>query len=277
MAEAESKMSRSLFRSSDISGALDCYQKATAQYKLAGEWDRAAEVLLKMGDMFKKQGDLAGAGRLYGEAGTCFRKFSTSAAVSSYLKSAEMYIEMGKFGIPAKHHEAIALIYSKDVSPPDQKAVLHHLSMAAHYYYSDNRTAARNKCRLEMARLYGLMDQFEEGVVIYEEMGFQALESRMLKYSADEYLFRGALCHLAIDCLNCQIAIQKYADYYPAFEVSQEYKFIKLLCGEVEQENEEGFDLVLRKFRTIVNLDPWYGMMVAKIRLSIEGELNSLR
>ena len=29
------------------------------------------------------------------------------------LQSAEMYIEMGKFGIPAKHHEAIALIYAK--------------------------------------------------------------------------------------------------------------------------------------------------------------------
>ena len=29
------------------------------------------------------------------------------------MQSAEMYIEMGKFGIPAKHHEAIALIYAK--------------------------------------------------------------------------------------------------------------------------------------------------------------------
>ncbi len=28
-------------------------------------------------------------------------------------RSAELYVEMGKFGIPAKHHEAIALIYSK--------------------------------------------------------------------------------------------------------------------------------------------------------------------
>ena len=31
----------------------------------------------------------------------------------SKFQSAEMYIEMGKFGIPAKHHEAISLIYSK--------------------------------------------------------------------------------------------------------------------------------------------------------------------
>ena len=32
------------------------------------------------------QGDSFGAGRLYGEAGTCYRKFSSEAAVSSYLK-----------------------------------------------------------------------------------------------------------------------------------------------------------------------------------------------
>jgi len=269
--------SRSLFRSGDVSGALDCYQRATAQYKLAGEWDKAAEVLNKMGDIFKKQGDLSGAGRLYGEAGMCYRKFSASAAVTSYLKSAEMYIEMGKFGIPAKHHEAIALIYAKDVHPADNTAVLHHLSMAAHYYYSDNRTAARSKCRLEMARLHGLMDQFQEAIIIYEEMGYQALESRLLKYSADEYLFRAGLCHLAIDCLNGQIAIQKYIDYYPAFEVSRECKFVKSLCSEVEQENEEGFDEVVRKFRTIASLDPWYGAVITKIRREIPGELNSLR
>jgi len=28
-------------------------------------------------------------------------------------RSAELYVELGKYGIPAKHHESIALIYSK--------------------------------------------------------------------------------------------------------------------------------------------------------------------
>ena len=50
-----------------------------------------------------------------------------------------------------------------------------------------------------------------------------------------------------------------------------------MLCSEVEQENEEGFDEVLRKFRTIVRLDPWYGAVITKIRREIPGELNSLR
>ena len=30
-----------------------------------------------------------------------------------FFRSAELYIEVGKYGIPAKHHESIALIYSK--------------------------------------------------------------------------------------------------------------------------------------------------------------------
>ena len=108
---------------------MESYQRAVAQYKLAGDWDSAAMTLTKMADIFRRQGDLMGAGRLHGEAGACFRKHSAHAAVQAYLKvhfynqsivikilkfqSAEMYIEMGKFGIPAKHHEAISMIYSK--------------------------------------------------------------------------------------------------------------------------------------------------------------------
>jgi hypothetical protein len=38
--------------------------------------------------------------------------FNLTVAISLF-QSAEMYIELGKFGIPARHHEAIALIYAK--------------------------------------------------------------------------------------------------------------------------------------------------------------------
>lgn len=47
--------SRSMFHKVDQSGALDCYQRATAQYKLAGAWERAGAVYTIMGDMFRKQ------------------------------------------------------------------------------------------------------------------------------------------------------------------------------------------------------------------------------
>ena len=65
---------------------MESYQRAVAQYKLAGDWDSAAMTLTKMADIFRRQGDLMGAGRLHGEAGACFRKHSAHEAVQAYLK-----------------------------------------------------------------------------------------------------------------------------------------------------------------------------------------------
>lgn len=55
-----------------------------------------------------------------------------------------------------------------------------------------------------------------------------SLESSLLKYSAKEYFFRAALCHLCVDVLNAQHAIERYQEQYPAFQDSREYKLIKV-------------------------------------------------
>jgi hypothetical protein len=46
--------------------------------------------------------------------------------------------------------------------------------------------------------------------------GFESLESRMLKYSADEYLFRAALCHLCVDWWGRYPLSSKYSLNAPA-------------------------------------------------------------
>jgi len=55
-----------------------------------------------------------------------------------------------------------------------------------------------------------------------------SLESNLLKYSAKEYFFRAGLCHLCVDVLNAQQALDRYADMYPAFQDSREHKFLKV-------------------------------------------------
>ena len=50
-----------------------------------------------------------------------------------------------------------------------------------------------------MARIHCNLDQFEDALQIYEELGYSSLESRLIRYSADNYFFRAGLCHLAID------------------------------------------------------------------------------
>lgn len=54
------------------------------------------------------------------------------------------------------------------------------------------------------------------------------MESSLLKYSCKEYFFRAALCHLCVDVLNAQHALERYQELCPAFQDSREYKLLKV-------------------------------------------------
>lgn len=62
----------------------------------------------------------------------------------------------------------------------------------------------------------------------FVQVASASLESSLLKYSAKEYFFRAALCHLCVDALNAQHAIERYQEQYPAFQDSREFKLIKV-------------------------------------------------
>ena len=54
------------------------------------------------------------------------------------------------------------------------------------------------------------------------------MDNSLLKYSAKDHFFRGAICHLCVDTLNAQHALQKYEELFPAFTDSRECKLLKV-------------------------------------------------
>ena len=54
------------------------------------------------------------------------------------------------------------------------------------------------------------------------------MDNSLLRYSAKDHFFRAALCHLCVDFLNAQIAIQKYQEMFPTFSDSRECKLVKV-------------------------------------------------
>lgn len=86
------------------------------------------------------------------------------------------------------------------------------------------------------------------------QVAMSSLESALLKYSAKEYFFRAALCHLCVDSLNAQHAIERYVQQYPAFQDSREYKLIN-----VRKVKAIGFRHSNRKFKMkkwVITFDP---------------------
>jgi alpha-soluble NSF attachment protein len=81
---------------------------------------------------------------------------------------------------------------------------------------------------LKVAQYAAELEDYEKAIQIYESVAGSCLDSSLLKYSAKDYFFRASLCHLSVDLLNATHAMEKYAQLYPAFQDSREFKLIKV-------------------------------------------------
>ena len=93
----------------------------------------------------------------------------------------------------------------------------------------EESNSSANKCLLKVAQYAAQLENYQKAIQIYEQVATTSLDSSLLKYSAKEYFFRAALCHLCIDLLNAQHALQQYENMYPAFQVSLELNRILIM------------------------------------------------
>jgi alpha-soluble NSF attachment protein len=87
----------------------------------------------------------------------------------------------------------------------------------------EESNSSANKCLLKVAQYAAQLENYQKAIQIYEQVASASLDNSLLKYSAKEYFFRAALCHLCIDLLNAQHAVQQYENMYPAFQVCISY------------------------------------------------------
>ncbi|XP_006810473.1 beta-soluble NSF attachment protein-like, partial [Neolamprologus brichardi] len=119
-------------------------------------------------------------------------------AINCLNQAIDIYTDMGRFTIAAKHHITIAEIYESELV--DIEKAIAHYEQAADYYKGEesNRVA------------------------------MSTMDNPLLKYNAKEYFFKASLCHFIVDELNAKLAIEKYEEMFPAFSDSRELKLLKV-------------------------------------------------
>ena len=141
---------------------------------------------------------------------------------------------------------------------------MQHFEQAAEYFRGEESHSSANKNMLKVRFLWielkylkcqyikvaeyaATLENYDKAIKIYEQVAAASLENNLLKYAAKEHFFRASLCHLCVDALNAQHAVQKwdksdlytwilsnvsnfrYEEQYPAFGDSREAKLIKVL------------------------------------------------
>jgi len=277
MAEADKKMKSSsgflsnLFGSSNKQDeAAELYIRAANTFKMAKKWAAAGNAFCQSAQIHIKQQSKHDAATNFVDAGNCYKKADPQEAVNCINKAIEIYTEMGRFTIAAKHHISIAEIYESELVDID-KAIANY-EQAGDYYKGEESNSSANKCLLKVAQYCAQLEQYPKAIEIYEQVGRNAMDNQLLRYSAKDHFFRAAICTMCVDIQDTCNAIARYEEMFPTFADSRECKLIKKLIEAMEEQSVDTFSDAIREYDSISRLDQWYTTMLLRVKKTIEGE-----
>ncbi|XP_045063872.1 N-ethylmaleimide-sensitive factor attachment protein, alpha a [Coregonus clupeaformis] len=261
MAEADKKMKSSRGSPRYVPGssrkyeeACDMYVRAANMFKMAKNWSAAGNAFSQAAHLhLQKDNKLDGAINFLNflDAGNAFKKADPQEAINCLNQAIEIYTNMGRFTIAAKHHISIAEIYESELLDIDKL--------------------------LKVATYAAQLEQYQKAIDIYEQIGTYAMDSVLLKYGATDHFFKAALCHFCVDMLNARLSVQRYEDMFPAFSDARECKLVRKLLDAYEEQDVDAFTDAVKDFDSIPRLDQWNTTMLLRIKKEIQDDESDLR
>ncbi|XP_043552500.1 beta-soluble NSF attachment protein isoform X2 [Chiloscyllium plagiosum] len=253
-----------------VEEACEMFARAANMFKMAKNWSAAGNAFCQAAKLHLQLQSKHDAATSFVDAGNAYKKADPQEAINCLNAAIDIYTDMGRFTIAAKHHITIAEIYESELV--DIEKAIAHYEQAADYYKGEESNSSANKCLLKVAAYAAQLEQYQKAIEIYEQVGTNTMDNPLLKYSAKEYFFKAALCHFIVDELNAKLALEKYEEMFPAFSDSRECKLLKKLLEAHEEQNGEAYTEAVKEFDSISRLDQWLTTMLLRIKKSIHGE-----
>uniref|UniRef100_A0A673J322 Beta-soluble NSF attachment protein-like n=1 Tax=Sinocyclocheilus rhinocerous TaxID=307959 RepID=A0A673J322_9TELE len=250
-----------------VEEACEMYARAANMFKMAKNWSAAGNAFCQAARLHMQLQNKHDSATSYIDAGNAFKKADPQEAIKCLNAAIDIYTDMGRFTIAAKHHITIAEVYESELV--DIEKVL--------FPPQSNFYSSANKCLLKVASYSAQLEQYPKAIEIYEQVGTNTMDNPLLKYSAKEYFFKASLCHFIVDELNAKLAVGKYEEMFPAFSDSRECKLLKKLLEAHEEQNAEAFTEAVKEFDSISRLDQWLTTMLLRIKKTIQGDEGDLK
>jgi len=277
VADAEKKLSsKPGFLSGMFGGSskqddgIEMLGRAANLFKMAKNWDEAGKTFCRIANVHINGSNKHDAATNYVDAANCYKKNNPKEAANCLQSAIDIYTDMGRFTIAAKHHQTIAELFESQTADLDK--AMQHYEQAAEYFRGEESHSSANKCMLKVAEYSATLEKYEKAIKIYETVAAASLENQLLKYAAKDQFFRASLCHLCIDALNAQHAVQRYEQQYPAFGDSREAKLIKSVIETLEEQDVEAFTNTVKEYDSIARLDPWFTTLLLRVKKQIPME-----
>ncbi|VDN99179.1 unnamed protein product [Rodentolepis nana] len=243
------------------------YERAANCFKMAHKWQDAGDAFMKAAELSANSKSHLDAATNCVDASTAYRKIDPDRAIACLTRAAEIYIEMGRFTIAAKHHMTIAEIYEKDLS--NEAEACKHYEQAADFYKGEESNSSARKCLLKVAEICATSDQFEKAARIFEDAGVSSMDNKLLRYGAKEYLMKAVICDMNYDPIKGRNLLEKFAQEYPMFSDSRECGLLKEISKALSSDNPDDFTAAVKAYDSITRLEPWMTTMLYKLKKSL--------
>lgn len=252
--------------------AQDLYQQAANQFKLAKEWQEAANCFAQCAFCASSQGSQTDEANFLMEAGNVLKKISTNQAVEQYEKAIAIYSASGRFQQAGKLLVSIAELFEAErISHKETKE--YYKRAAEMFELDDHGKTSLSKCNLKYAE-YAAKDveQLQEAIRIFESEGEKALQNSLLQYGAKDHFFRAGILHLVSgDTVTVNLALEKYRSLDPRFGGSREGELLASLAEAYESRDVGLFEDKLSDYDSVTKLDPWKIEFLVKVKDNMAG------
>jgi alpha-soluble NSF attachment protein len=270
MQQAEKKL-KSIFPSRN-DAAMELFEKAAAQFKVAKQWDEAGEAYLRAATCAEKMGLEYEVIASYTNAAKAYKNSDATKAVANFRKAAELQMTSGKFQQAGKVLMELAGIEEKQAHV---KNALKAYTEAADCFLADGSVPSENQALLKVAELSAGEGDYLGAIKIYEKVSAAALESTLLKFSVKDYFFKAALCQMAACAKNgdmkaLEAKLESYKDQYPAFDGDRSCKLLESCMKAFEDDDIEAFTGHVFSYDKMIKFDNWTAALLLVVKKVIK-------
>jgi len=246
--------------------AAELYQQAAQGFKLAKEWQEAANCFIQCAYCAGRLGDANEESNSYVEAGNLLSRISTNSAVEQWESAISMQNAAGKFGASGKLLMKIAELHESERL--DHKECREYYKRAAEMFdLDDHSKSSFTKCRIKMADYAALDGELQAAVRIFEEEGEKALQGATTAFGAKEHFLKAGLLQLQSgDTITMQLAVDRYQQTDPRFADSREGALLSGLVEAFEAGDAEAFLDRLQEYNQVTKLDQWKTEVLLKVK-----------
>eukprot|EP00401_Gymnodinium_catenatum_P076687 CAMPEP_0117499490 /NCGR_PEP_ID=MMETSP0784-20121206/22272_1 /TAXON_ID=39447 /ORGANISM="" /LENGTH=334 /DNA_ID=CAMNT_0005294639 /DNA_START=45 /DNA_END=1047 /DNA_ORIENTATION=+ len=255
--------------------AAELYQQAANQYKLAKEWQAAADCFVQCAFCAQKSGSSTDEANFHQEAGSVLKKISSSQAADQYEKAVSILSANGRFQQSGKLLMQVAELYESERL--NHTEVKEFYKRAAEMFELDDHGKSNlTKCNLKVAEFAAKDGDIQGAIQIFESEGEKALQNTLLQYGAKEHFLKAGILHLvAGDSVTVSIAVDKYRALDPRFADSREGTLLSGLAEAFANSDVEAFTDCLREYDSITRLDAWKVDLLYKVTQSMAPTVDS--